>query len=88
MFLQRVTWDTGDEFAGVDKMIRETFLPRLFFGMTKTLSPIVGTLSKILIKVAGIGLLNLVTSANNKYLRSQRGSVELITAVTGVGGII
>ena len=38
IFLQRVTWDTGDEFAGVEKMIRETFLPRLFFGKTKTLT--------------------------------------------------
>ena len=41
IFLQRVTWDTEDAFLGVDKMIQETFLPRLFFGKTKTLSPIV-----------------------------------------------
>ena len=72
IFLQRVTWDTGDAFAGVEKMIRETFLPRLFFGKTKTLSPIVGTLIKILIKVAGLGLLNSVTSPNDKYLISHR----------------
>ena len=45
IFLQHVTWDTGDEFAGVGKIIRETFLPRLFFGNMKTLSPIIGTLS-------------------------------------------
>ena len=44
--LQRVTWDKGDIFAGVEKKIQETFLPRLFFGKTKTLSPILGALSK------------------------------------------
>ena len=25
IFLQHVTWDIGDAFAGVDKIIRETF---------------------------------------------------------------
>ena len=45
IFLQRGTWDTGDLFAGVEKMIRRTFLPRLFFGKTKNLSPVVGALS-------------------------------------------
>ena len=34
IFLQ-LTWDTGDAFAGVEKMIQETFLPRLFFRNTK-----------------------------------------------------
>ena len=61
-FLQRVTWDTGDLFAGVEKMTRETFLPRLFFGNTKTLSPVVGALSMIPVSKAGLGLLNPVTS--------------------------
>ena len=37
IFLQCVTWDTGDSFTGVEKMIHETFLPHLFFGKTKTL---------------------------------------------------
>ena len=45
IFIQRVTWDTGDAFAGVEKMLWETFLPHLFFGKTKYLSPIVGALS-------------------------------------------
>ena len=31
IFLQRFTWDMGDVFAGVEKMIWETFLTRLFF---------------------------------------------------------
>ena len=66
-------------------MIRESFLPHLFFGNTKTLSPIVGTLSKMPIKVAGIGLLNPVMLTKEKYLSPQRGSAELISAVTGGG---
>ena len=32
IFLQRVSWDTGDGFAGLEKMIREPFLLHLFFG--------------------------------------------------------
>ena len=43
--IQRATWDTGDSFAGVEKMLHETFLPRIFFGKTKTLSTVVGALS-------------------------------------------
>ena len=35
IFLQRVTWDTGDSFTGVENMIRETFPPCLFFGGKK-----------------------------------------------------
>ena len=38
------------------------------FGKSKTLSPIVGTLTTILIKKAGLGLLDPVTSANKKWL--------------------
>ena len=60
IFLQRVTWDTGDAFAGVENIIRETFLPSLFFGKMKTLSPILGTLSTMPFKKAGLGLLNPV----------------------------
>ena len=62
IFLQHVTWDTGDAFAGVEKMIQETCLPCLFFGNTKTLSPTVGDLSTMLIKKSGLGILNPVTS--------------------------
>ena len=75
IFLQHFTWDTGDAFAGVDKMIQETFLPRLLFGKTKTLSPIVGALSTILVKKSGLGLLSPVTSAYKKYLSSKQESV-------------
>ena len=66
-------------------MIQETFLPRLFFGNTKTLSPIVGTLSTMTFKKSGMGILNPVTSAQDKYKISQRGSAELVRAVTGGG---
>ena len=52
IFLQSVTWDTGNLFAGVEKMIRKTFLPRLFFGKTKTLSSVVGSLSTMLVRKA------------------------------------
>ena len=76
---------TGYAFLGVEKIIRETFLPRLFFGKTKKLSPIVGTLITMTIKVAGPGLLNPVTSANETCLRYKRGSAELIRSMTGGG---
>ena len=68
IFLQRVTWDTGYAFAGVEKMIRETFLPRLFFRKTKTLSPVVGALSTIPFNKFELGILNPVTSTQEKYL--------------------
>ena len=60
IFLQHVTWYTGDSFAVVENMIRETFLHRLFFGITKTLSPIVGALSTMPVSKYGMGLLNIV----------------------------
>ena len=61
IFLQHITWDTGDLFAGVEKMIWETFFPRLLFGNTKTLSPVVGDLCTMPVRKSGLGLLNLVT---------------------------
>ena len=66
IFLQHVTWDTGDAFTGVKKMIQENVLPHLFFRKTKTLSPIVVTLSTMPIKVAGLGLLNKLTPEKEK----------------------
>ena len=63
IFLQHVTWNTGELFAGAEKMIRETFLPRLLFGNKKTISPVVGSLSKIPAKKSGLGLLNTVAPA-------------------------
>ena len=66
IFLQHVTWDTGNTFAGEEKMIRENVLPRLFFGKTKSLSPIVGYLSTTLVKKPGLVILNPVTSGKEK----------------------
>ena len=40
----------GDAIAGVEKIIWETFLPRLLFRKTKTLSPVVGALSTMPVK--------------------------------------
>ena len=37
------------------------------------------------VKKSGLGILNLVMSAQEEYLRSTRGSVELVWAVTGGG---
>ena len=63
-------------------------LPRLFFGKTKNLSPILGTLSMMPIKVARLALLNTVTPQKEKYLRSHKGSAELIMDVTGGGALL
>ena len=63
----------------------ETFLPHIFFGKTKTLSPIVGALNMMPFKKAGLGLLNPVMSSQGKYLSSQRGSKELVRVMTGGG---
>ena len=51
----------------------------------KTLSPVVGALSTMPINKPRLGLLNTVTSAQEKYLIYTRGSTELVRAVTGGG---
>ena len=68
---------------GVEKIIRENVFPHLFFGNTKTLSPIVGYLSMMPIKMDRLGLLNPERPAKEKYLSSQQGSVELIRVLMG-----
>ena len=35
IFMQHVTWETGDASAGVEKILREIFLPRLLFRKKK-----------------------------------------------------
>ena len=77
------TWDTGDAFAGVEKIIQETFLPHLFLRKTKTLSLVVGALITMPVNKYGLVLLNPVASAQENYLSSQRGSAELVWAVPG-----
>ena len=44
IFLQHVMKDTGQAFTGLEKVVQETFLPRLFFGKSKIIPPIVGAL--------------------------------------------
>ena len=73
----------GYVFASVEDALG-TFLPRLFFGKTKYLSPIVGSLSTMPVKKYGLLILNPVTTAKENYLSSQQVSAELIRAVTGV----
>ena len=68
-------------------MVRETFLPCIFFRNTKSLSPIVGALSTMLINKSVLGLLNPVTSVKEKYLSSHQESAELVRSVTGVGAL-
>ena len=63
IFLQRITNNMGDAFAGVENMLWKTFLPRLFFRKSKSLTPIVGTLGMVPVNKSGIGLLNTMTSA-------------------------
>ena len=66
-------------------MIRETFLPRIFFGKTKNLSPVLGALSTMLVRKARLVLLNPVMSAQEKYLSYTRRSSELTRDVTRRG---
>ena len=54
-------------FAGVGKIQQESFLPRIFFGKSKTLPPVVGAISTFPLKKYGLGLQNPVTSSADKY---------------------
>ena len=85
IFIKLVTSNIGDTFVVVEKMIWKTFLPHLFFKNTKSLSPIIGTLSTIIVSKYGLVLLDPVISANEKYLSLQWASVELIRDVAGWG---
>ena len=66
-------------------MLWETFFTHHLFGKSKYLSPIVGTLSMILFKKYGLGLLNPVTSENKEYLSLQCASTDMIRSMTGEG---
>ena len=87
ILLKRIKNNMGDAFTGVETMIRETFLPCIFFRKSKSLSLIVRTLSTMMAKKSGPGLLNPVTSAKKTYLSSQCEKKELILAVTGEGNV-
>ena len=66
-------------------MVQETFLPRIFLGKKKHLSPIVGALITMPAKKPGSVLMNLVTSSKKEYPSSQKASVDMIWADMGGG---
>ena len=68
IFLQGVTKNMVDVFAGMEKLLRETFFTCLFFGKSKFLTPLIGNLIMMPIKKAILGFQNHVTSTNEKYL--------------------
>ena len=49
---------------------------------SQNISPIVGTLSTMPVKKSVLGLLNLVTSTNEKYISLKNVGTELILSVT------
>ena len=73
----------GGAFIGVEDILWEDFFPHLFFGNSKYLTPLIGTLSTIPEKKSGLGLLNPVTSENEKYPSLKYASMELIWSVIG-----
>ena len=83
IFLQCVTKDKGHAFAGVEKLLWETFLNRLLFGKLKCLPQIVLTLSTMTVKKSILSLLIPVTSANKKYISLICTISNLIGSVTG-----
>ena len=70
--------NTGDAFTGVEKLLQETFLLCILFVKTKYLMTLVGTISKIPVKKADLGLQNTVTPVYEKLPSSQSASTELI----------
>ena len=73
----------GYAIAGVEKILREVFLPCLFLRKSKYIPPIVGTLCTMLVKKYGLGLQNMVIPANEKSLSLQLASTVLIGTMTG-----
>ena len=68
---------------GVEKLVRETFLPSVLF-LKRTPPPFaVGTLGMMPVKKYGLGLQNPAMAAHKKIERLQRASIELIQTVTG-----
>ena len=53
-------------FEGLEKVLQETILPRLFFGIPKTLSPVEGAQITLPLKKTGMGLHNPVKLAAEK----------------------
>ena len=68
-------------------MICGTFFPCLFFGNSKTFSPVVGVLITMPARKARLGLLNTVMYEQEKYLSSTGEIKELTRSMTGGGGL-
>ena len=81
IYLQRAKKYMGNTFEGVEDILWETFLPRLFFGKSKSISPLMGTLSTIPAKKISLGLQEPSTPPNKKYLSLLCTSSNLIGAV-------
>ena len=77
-FLQSVTNNIGDAFAVWEKILQETFLPCLFFGESKSLTPLIGTLSTMPVKKDSLGFQNTVTSVNENFLRLRCARMDLV----------
>ena len=58
--VQRMKKDTGQALVGLENVLRESFLPRILFGKSKTLPPIIGYLSIFMVNKYGLGLQNIV----------------------------
>ena len=66
IFLQCTTKDTGKAFLVVEKVLWGIFFASSFLWNIKPLSPVVGSLSTLLVKKSGMGIHNPVTSAADK----------------------
>ena len=83
IFLQRMTKDMGQEFEGLEKVMQETFLPRLYFVKSKTLPSVVISLITLLVNKSRLVLQNPVTSSEENYTSSLCASCDLVGGVTG-----
>ena len=57
----------GTGFLGLEKVLQESFFPRIFSGKLRTIPPVVGSLSMLMVKKSGLGLQNSMTFSKDKY---------------------
>ena len=73
----------GIQVRSIDNILRENFLPHIFSGKYKSLTTFILTLSKMMVKKAGLGLQNIAMLANKKILSLQHASMDMILSVMG-----
>ena len=73
----------GHVFTGVEKLLCETFLPRLFFRKLIYFTPLIGNMGTMPVNKAGLSLKNTATCINKKSISSQRVITDMIWTVTG-----